>query len=310
MSREHPTVTIGLPVFNGERFLAEALDAIVTQSFEDFELLISDNASTDSTPEICRDFAARDRRIRVDRLPQNLGASINYNRLVDMARGRFFKWATHDDLLAPSFLEKCVEHLDADPRMVLCSCEIDIIDSDGSRLGKCDDPLPDLASPQPHRRFANLILVDHRCIDVFGLMRIEALRSTPRIAPYIASDRVLLAELGLLGRIDRIDETLFFSRSHTGQSIALVDMKKRAAWFDPANRGPVFPNWRLFAEYFRVVHRVPLEPSERARCHLHLLHWLGANWNWARMARDVIVAVAGGPGPLRRRNAARPGAQR
>ena len=103
-----PRVSIGLPVYNGERYLAQALDSILAQDFVDFEIIISDNASSDSTQEICERYERLDRRITYSRLPENLGAAYNYNRLVGMSNGELFKWASHDDRIQPAFLSRRV----------------------------------------------------------------------------------------------------------------------------------------------------------------------------------------------------------
>src|SRR5687767_9303189 len=110
-----PRVSIGLPVFNGESHLALALDSVLAQTFGDFELVISDNGSTDSTRQICEDYAKRDARIRYLRSDENRGAAWNYNRVFERSRGAFFKWMAHDDLIAPQYLERCVEALDRAP---------------------------------------------------------------------------------------------------------------------------------------------------------------------------------------------------
>src|SRR5436190_12174806 len=93
-----PIVSIGLPVFNGERYLRQALDSLLGQDFQDFELIISDNASTDRTAEICRAYVAKDRRIRYYRNESNIGSAPNYRRVFELARGEFFKWCSHDDV--------------------------------------------------------------------------------------------------------------------------------------------------------------------------------------------------------------------
>ncbi|MEO1346882.1 MAG: glycosyltransferase family A protein, partial [Pseudomonadota bacterium] len=111
-SNQSPRVTIGVPVYNGDAYLAEALDSILNQTFTDFEVIISDNASTDGTEQICRDYAARDDRVRYIRQEKNLGAAPNFNLLVPIARGEYFKWAASDDLIAPEFLNYCVEALE------------------------------------------------------------------------------------------------------------------------------------------------------------------------------------------------------
>src|ERR1700683_4254551 len=109
----HPRLTIGLQVYNGENDLAECLEALLGQTYEDFELLISDNASTDATADICRRYAKRDPRIRYVRQPRNIGLGPNYNFLVDQATGEFFKPAWHDDLYARDLLKRCIQALDA-----------------------------------------------------------------------------------------------------------------------------------------------------------------------------------------------------
>jgi glycosyltransferase involved in cell wall biosynthesis len=114
-----PTLTIGLPVYNGERYLTESLDALLAQTYQDFELVISDNASDDGTADICRAYAERDSRIRYLRQPVNIGAGPNHNVLVPMARGKYFKWASHDDLYDPQLLELCIEALESRPEFVL-----------------------------------------------------------------------------------------------------------------------------------------------------------------------------------------------
>src|SRR5581483_7973034 len=116
----NPKVSIGLPVYNGENYLAQAIECLLAQTFSDIELIISDNASTDGTEAIARDFAARDRRVRYVRQPLNRGAGWNFSETFRLAQGEYFKWAAHDDLCAPTFIERCVKVLDVDRELVLC----------------------------------------------------------------------------------------------------------------------------------------------------------------------------------------------
>src|SRR5690242_8968780 len=113
-----PKVTVGMPVYNGERYMRFALDSLLAQDFQDFEIVISDNASTDRTSEICAEYAARDSRVRYHRNATNIGASPNYNRTFELARGQYFKWCAHDDVCLPSFLSKCVATMEAAPSSV------------------------------------------------------------------------------------------------------------------------------------------------------------------------------------------------
>ncbi|MGH2603742.1 MAG: glycosyltransferase family 2 protein, partial [Dehalococcoidia bacterium] len=127
-----PRLSVGLPVYNGEQYLSEALDALLGQSYEDFELIISDNASTDGTEDVCRRYLAQDQRIRYVRQPRNIGAAPNHNFVFRQARGELFKWASHDDLYARDLLRRCVEALDEHPHMVLAHAWHAIIDGAGT----------------------------------------------------------------------------------------------------------------------------------------------------------------------------------
>ena len=160
MLSNKPCVSIGLPVYNGEKFLKETLDSILAQTFEDFELIISDNASTDRTEEICKEYAAKDRRIRYYRNKENLGAGWNNNRVFELCTGEYFKWNAHDDVCAPEFLERCIKVLVQDPTVVLCYPKVTVIDEQGKFVRNWDglnclvppQPMMKLDSPQPHER--------------------------------------------------------------------------------------------------------------------------------------------------------------
>src|SRR5581483_2124327 len=147
-----PKVSIGLPVFNGERYLAETIQSILAQTFSDFELIISDNASTDRTEDICRSFAAVDGRIRYVRNKHNIGAVGNYNNVQRLARGAYFRWANYDDLIAPNMVARCVEVLDNEPTVILAYTKSQLIDQDGVVLSTYTDRL-NLRFCRPSDRF-------------------------------------------------------------------------------------------------------------------------------------------------------------
>ncbi|MBE0599274.1 MAG: glycosyltransferase family 2 protein [Desulfuromonadales bacterium] len=263
-----PRVTIGLPVFNGAKYLEEALDSLCRQTYGDFELIISDNASTDPTREICQDFAAGDPRIRYFRNEHNLGAAGNYNRVFTLARGELFKWAAHDDLCAPTLLERCLEALEANPEAVLAYPQTVIIDGSGHRVKRYEDNL-DLTDSSPAERLRRyLFRAGEECNAVFGLMRASVLRKTRLIEPYNASDRVLLAHLVLLGKFCEVPQELFFRRDHPTTSLrANGDARAVAAWFDPkGSRRIVLPVSRLYFESACCVLQAELRPTTRLRC--------------------------------------------
>ena len=134
-----PRVSIGLPVYNGQRFVEEALHSLLKQTYRDFEIIISDNGSNDRTEAICRECASTDDRVRYYRNDENRGAAWNFKHVVDLSKGEYFKWAGHDDICAPEYVERCVDVLDRMPQVVLCYTKSILIDECGTPLRQCRD---------------------------------------------------------------------------------------------------------------------------------------------------------------------------
>jgi len=260
-----PKVSIGLPVYNGERFIAEALDSVLAQTFEDYELIILDNASTDQTPEICRTYLAKDRRIRYYRNDQNIGAARNFNLAFELSIGEYFKWLADDDICAPRYLERCVEILDKDPSVVLSYPKVRLINENGNLIYVAPSCLARTESSEPQVRFHNVLMDAFWCFEVFGLIRADVLRKTSRIGTYYGSDKVLLAELSLLGRFKEIDEELFLRRCHSRQSTNLT-VKEKAAWIDPLSKRVIPFQVEAFMGYLAAVQKANLSSTQQLQC--------------------------------------------
>lgn len=286
---EPPKVSIGLPVYNGENYVARALESILSQTFSDFEVIISDNASTDRTEEICRKFAARDPRIRYDRSPKNVGAAPNFNRTFQLSRGVYFRWAAHDDMAHPDLLKKCVEVLDSDPSVVLCHSKVRVIDEEGQHVEDQHYGLK-TGSEDPRKRFFSILFIRNRCFEVFGLIRASVLRTTGVMGAFPVGDRVLLSELAFRGRFHEIPEHLFYRRDHANASTrVLSSQRERARWFDTRYNGrTTFPEWRTFIEYVKAISRAPLTDAHRVVCYIYMLKYL--RHYRKRMRSDVLVA--------------------
>jgi glycosyltransferase involved in cell wall biosynthesis len=271
MAQNRPRVSIGLPVFNGDNYLSQALDSLLAQTCQDFELIISDNASADRTQEICRAYAAKDQRIRYYRNEENLGAARNYNQVFELSSGEYFKWACHDDLCAPEFLERCVEVLDRQPNVILCFPRTNIIDEHGKLIDRYSDGFS-FDSPWPHQRFHSVFTAIRMLNPIAGVIRADVLKRTRLIANYPGSDAVLLAELALLGEFHEIPEYLFYRRIHPRKStLASKTIEELAYWFDPASRGKVLiPRWRRFSGFFTSIKHARLGGDERIRCYIAL----------------------------------------
>jgi glycosyltransferase involved in cell wall biosynthesis len=299
MSIQLPKVSIGLPVYNGENFIQEAIESILNQTFEDFELILSDNASTDETAAICRTYVAQDRRVRYYRNSENIGATGNYNHVFALSSGEYFKWAHHDDVCEPTFLTECVNVLDQDPTIVLCYARTTIIDTQG-RPVKQSEAIPETNSTRPDVRFREVLngeIFQSSC-PILGLIRADVLRRTPVFGYYPAHDLSLLAELSLHGRFYEIPEFLFCIRDHSQRSMRTYDYRqphKAMAWFAPKQAGKlIFPAWRLLTEYIASIHRVSLKAHEQIACYGAIAIWLT---NHQRdLVRDLIIATEYLPG--------------
>lgn len=286
-----PKVSIGLAVYNGEDFLEEAIDSILGQTFTDFELIISDNASTDRTAEICQAYLLKDKRIRYHRNSKNIGGANNENLTFEMARGKYFRWAAHDDVCAPTLVEKSVAIMDAHPDVVLCYPIIIKIDAEGNEFETLDDGRG--TSNQPFVRFRDLSRPETGCEPIYGLIRPEALRRTGLQRNYTDSDRTLLSHLALLGRFYMLPEALFYKRIHAKKSTEVfADWRQRMEWFDPDNKDRItFPHWLQFFHYLEVIQDAPLALGQRLRCYLHIGQWVLKNKRWGKLANDVVIAI-------------------
>lgn len=270
----NPKVSIGLPVYNGEDFLEAALDSLLSQTFQDFELIISDNASTDRTEAICRKYMAQDTRIRYFRNEQNLGAAWNYNRVFELSSAEYFKWASHDDFCAPQYLEFCLNELEANPDVVLCHPKAHIIDANSNIKSIYTENIG-IELPSAHERFFRLLETFgfYHGTQIFGLIRADILRKTALIRPYAHSDRVLLAELSLYGKFREVSEFLFFRRVHPKISqIANPSDRQFSAWFDPRNKGKAsLAKFQRYLEYVQLISNCQLPLLERVHCYQQIL---------------------------------------
>ena len=279
-------VSIGIPVFNGERYLEQSMRSICEQTYGDFELLIYDNASTDRTAEISRDYLARDKRIRYFRNETNIGAPANFNRVFQLCRGRYHKWSTADDLLDRTLLAKSVEVLEREPEVVLCYPKTALIDPRNELLSYYEDNLH-LQDHFPSERFSRLLDTIGLCNAHLGLIRREVLSRTALIGPHMGSDVSLLAELSLRGRFFVIPEYLYFRRFHPeSSSWDRQDTQRQRNYYDPDNRAHFGMHiWKNYLALLGAVRRAPIGRREKFRS----WRYLGRRFRWDRvdLSREV-----------------------
>ncbi len=263
-----PRVSVGLPVRNGENFIAETLTCFLEQTYTDLEIVISDNASTDRTGEICAAFVARDPRVRYFRQHVDIGAAENYNVVFEEARGELFTWTAHDDLRTPDWVEQAVAALDAEPEAPVAIGETWWMDADGKPV-RPFDPEPDLTSPDPGRRLRAAVKTNPVRI-IFGLYRASALHRMPRHEPYNGSDYGLTGTVVLLGPVAIAEGVRYFYRTHPQAYTSQLASRRWTAradmvnWIAPQRVGRLnLPSWRRTAAYVRYVLRAPLPLRQR-----------------------------------------------
>jgi len=267
-----PKVTIGIPVYNGERYLGETLDALLGQEYGDFEVVISDNNSTDGTVALCEARAKRDSRIRLFRNERNLGAVHNYNRVFREARGEYFKWAASDDLCRPSLLSKCVRVLDEKADVALAYPQTELIDGDGARLQLYNDMLH-LQEDCPVERFRKALERMGLCNAVCGLIRTSVLAKTRLIGTYIGADAMLLLELSLHGKFHEVPEPLFCRRMHANSYSAESSTHGMETFLAAGAKGAWNPvAWSMMADYLRILTAAPLSSRQRMSLARVILH--------------------------------------
>lgn len=226
-----PRVTLAMPVRNGSAHIGSAIRSILAQDFADIELIITDNASEDATPDICNEIARTDRRVRFVANPRNLGAAPNYNRGFELARGEYLKWCAHDDLISPNYVRACLAALEADRSASVAYGRTVCIDGQGREVdAEDDDEMQSLLDESPARRFITAVRQGGTCFPIFGLFRKDLLARSCLHRLYYGSDRALIAEMALLGRCLLVPEATFYNREHPNRSIRIVDHAARSKW--------------------------------------------------------------------------------
>jgi glycosyltransferase involved in cell wall biosynthesis len=267
-----PLITIGLPVYNSERYLRQSLDSLLAQTYTDFLLVISDNASTDGTARICREAAAADRRIRYFRNDTNIGNPGNFNRVFKLTTTRYLKWSTADDFWEATFLERALDVMEGDSTLALCYPQAVLVDADGGNPHNYDDVLH-LVQEDPADRFLSLIARIRLVHQHLGLIRTSHLRQTHLLGAHVASDVNLLAELILYGKFFELPHRLFFRRFHKDSgSWKRGDADHQAKRYHAAGAGQArFQMWRAELAFFEAVNSSPLPLTSKTRIYYHLL---------------------------------------
>ena len=262
-----PTVCVGLPVYNGDEFLGQAIESILSQDFENIQLIISDNCSTDNTEEICLEYQKMDKRIRYHRLEENLGGHTNFLNVLGLSSAPYFMWASHDDLRERTFITKCLERLESDPSIALVYPRSKVLDNNSRFLGIANDHV-NANQDSGVERFRHLIWEIGMCNMVYGLYRTNILKKVRAWDGALFADNLILAEIALLlGKIVQIDDVLFVRRltrnynyrSHDERYEQLISEFK-SEWF---SEGISLPHCRLTYAHLELVNYSEIGKSEK-----------------------------------------------
>jgi glycosyltransferase involved in cell wall biosynthesis len=270
-----PHVVVGLPVYNGQNYLREAIESVLAQTFTDFQLVISDNASTDATEAIGREYAARDHRVVYYRHPENIGCAPNFNFVFEQygRNAPYFKWQAHDDLIAPEFLERCVALLEAEPNLVIANCRALAINEQGTQIGNFDHGIRLADKSAPERFWRSLwagYFTEH-----FGLQRSSAVEKTRLFGSFTGSDRNYAVAMILQGNVGYVEEYLFSRRDHPDCYCRIQNAADKLTFFDPKVHREF---WRFMGivkmkSYLETIVRSPLSMAEQVRCLRMLAEW-------------------------------------
>jgi glycosyltransferase involved in cell wall biosynthesis len=263
-SKKIPKVSIGMPVFNGEKYIREALDSLLSQTFTDFELIVSDNASMDGTEAICHEYAARDMRIRYIRQTENLGAEANFKLVMDEAVGEYFMWAAADDTRSPDFLEVNFAFLRANPDYLGSTSPVKFRGEDFNEIAMGDASLD---SESHHDRIVQFFQCWHANGRFYSLFRLEAIIDWKHIkTSFLGSDWSLITHLANKGKLKRVAEGwVELGKEGTSHSADFF-AKYRKSWIDwpfPLNKVS-FDTWGYMTD---------ASPSQRLQLLWRLL-WL------------------------------------
>jgi len=287
-----PLVSIGVPVFNGERFLSRAITSLLDQTVADLELIISDNASTDGTQSICEDFVRRDTRIRYVRQRINIGAPRNWNVVVQAAAGKYFKWASASDYCASTMLESCIQAMESDPGVVLCYGRTQFVDEN-------DEPMEIYAGDvaineeRPSERFARVGARTGMNNAQSGVFLLDALRRTRLDRPYPAGDLALMAEIALYGRFQLLPDVLLFRRQSRSTFTSMMTTRELQRVIDPQAKTPIkLVKTRRHVDNLISIARAPISAAEKRSAYWAAIRL--ARWDRAQLWREFVSLFGGG----------------
>lgn len=264
---EKPIITVGLPVYNGEKYIEQSIISILQQTDRNFELIICDNASTDNTQKLCEKYVSNDKRIKYLRNETNIGGRRNFNKVFRLSDSKYFRWQAADDFIAPTLHQECLSTLDNDDSVVLCFGNSNMVDSDSRKLYAIDDDKLNLLQESESERFIQCYENLGFMTQIFGLVRTSALKQTDLLGNFTAADYNLILELSILGKIKKINSLLFYRRMHEeASSWKRTDIDWQKKFYDPESKKNSNPNLlKRYIALYKYVLTAPIASTHKIK---------------------------------------------
>ena len=284
MSKSGPKVSVAIPVYNGARWIRPTIESILNQTFENFELVIADNQSTDNTAKICRDYLRHDKRVVLHVNETNIGAALNFNRAFELSRADYFKWASSNDIVKPTFLERCVDVLDTEPDVVVAAPKTQIINENDEVIEQCNEDMH-LCEDDPFDRFtAFLDRVRLNNLEQ-ALMRSDVLRKTTLQAEYWGSDTILMAEMAARGKIYQVPEFLLSRRIARSSTTNLMSQEEIANFYSPNTTHIPHLHLKKAAALISIATRLDIPFRIRMKFYHHCFRYIV--WSRGEIGQDI-----------------------
>lgn len=292
-------VSIGIPVHNGEKWIKDTLNSILSQTHTNIEVIISDNASTDNTEAVCRGFSERDARVRYYRNEKNIGVANNFNAVFYHSTGDYFKWSSVSDIIKPDFIEMCLDKFAIDSSLVLvCPGTVLFNEKDGTEE-KYDDKL-DVSSDSPVERFVHYLENVKLNNIMNGLIKTEALKKTGVFKNFLGADVNMIAELSLYGKLIFLPEYLFFRRMEEETATVYKPVEEVLEYYNPSKKNlMLFQYWVMDLYYFKIINNSLLISAEKRTLYRYILKML--YWHKKTLWDDFLYSIKCLPTALHKR---------
>lgn len=272
-----------MPAYNSEKYIKETLESILNQTYQDFELHISDNASTDGTEAICQEYQRLDSRVKYHRSIKNIGANYNFNNAFSYTNSPYFKWVSSSDIHSPESFERCIEVLDEHDDVVLCYPKTKFFTEDLNSSTEYEDDL-NLQEDELFLRFKKYIEKVQYNHVLYGVIRSDVLKKTQLMKNFNRGDISLLAEIALHGKFVEIPSYLYFRRMEPKTSTKFYTQEELAKHFDPTIEKLCFQNFKWYMSLYSSIVRTDMSKNDKKKLYFEVMKYI--RWDRSTLIKE------------------------